>query len=411
MENIGNIGRRWKIGEKGLVERMKHTGKQNIARLLIAALLMGGIPMMTAMTVYATEATRRQLQEAENEKKETESDLGETREELDSLNQEKDSLQGQLNTLNDELQKVSDNLADLEQQIEDKEEEIEITQAELEDAKATEAWQYECMKKRIQFIYESQDYVMMEMLFASANFGEFLNQSDYIEQLSAYDRKKLDEYTATKELIEAAEARLEQEKKDLDDYKAQVEIEKSRVAGLVRQTSTSIEGKADEISQAEAEALAYEQQIKEQEENIEALKAKLAEEIRLSQLAAQSAWRDISEVSFAEEDRYLLANLIYCEAGGESYAGQLAVGAVVVNRVLSSVYPDTVVGVIYQNKQFSPVASGRLAAALAEGKATESCYRAADEAMRGITNVGNCVYFRTPIEGLSGINIGGHVFY
>ena len=390
---------------------MKYTGKQNIARMLILALLVGSFPLTAATTAYATEATRKKLQEAQDAKKETESELGETKEELENLNEEKDSLQGQLNTLNAELKEVSDNLAQLEQQIEDKEEQIEITQAELADAKETEAWQYECMKKRIQFIYESQDYVMMEMLFASADFGEFLNRSDYIEQLSAYDKKKLEEYTQTKELIAAAEAQLQQEKQDLDDYKAQVEVEKSRVSGLVRQTSTNIEGKSNEISQAEAEALAYEEKLKEQEQNIADLQAQLAEEIRLSRLAAQSSWRNISEVSFAEGDRYLLANLIYCEAGGESYEGQLAVGSVVINRVLSSVYPDTVVGVIYQNKQFSPVASGRLAAALAEGKATESCYHAADEAMQGITNVGNCVYFRTPIEGLNGINIGGHVFY
>ena len=131
----------------------------------------------------------------------------------------------------------------------------------------------------------------------------------------------------------------------------------------------------------------------------------------MSKLAAQSSWRDISEVTFADGDRYLLANLIYCEAGGEPYEGKLAVGSVVINRVLSSVYPDTVVGVIYQNKQFSPVASGRLALALAEGRATDSCYQAADQAMSGVTNVGECVYFRTPIDGLTGINIGGHVFY
>ena len=109
--------------------------------------------------------------------------------------------------------------------------------------------------------------------------------------------------------------------------------------------------------------------------------------------------------------RYLLANLIYCEAGGEPYDGQLAVASVVINRVRSSVYPNTVVGVIYQNKQFSPVASGRLELALATNKATSRCYQAADEAMSGVTNVGNCVYFRTPVEGLTGINIGGHVFY
>lgn len=390
---------------------MKHMGKQNTAAVLVLALLIGCLPMTASTTAYATEATRKKLQEAQNEKQQTESELNETKENLEDLNEVKESLQGQLNTLNSQLQQVSDNLAQLEQQIEEKEAEIEKTREELEEARATEEWQYECMKKRVQFIYETQDYVMMEMLLASANFSEFLNRSEYIEQLSEYDRGKLKEYTETKEMIQEAEKRLEEEKEELDDYKAQVEVEKSRVSGLVSQTSTNIAGKKNEISKAEADALAYEERLKEQEANIAQLKAKLAEEIRLSRLAAQSAWRDISEVSFAEGDRYLLANLIYCEAGGEGYAGQLGVGSVVINRVLSSVYPDSVIGVIYQGGQFSPVASGRLAAALAEGKATASCYQAADDAMKGNTNVGNCVYFRTPVEGLSGINIGGHVFY
>ena len=147
------------------------------------------------------------------------------------------------------------------------------------------------------------------------------------------------------------------------------------------------------------------------EEDLETLKKKLAEEIRLSQAAANATWRDISEVSFAEGDLKLLANLIYCEAGGEPYEGKLAVGAVVINRVRSAKFPGTVMGVIYQKKQFSPVASGRLDMYLAIDKANADCYRAAQEAMAGMTNVGNCLFFRTPIEGLTGINIGGHVFY
>ena len=81
------------------------------------------------------------------------------------------------------------------------------------------------------------------------------------------------------------------------------------------------------------------------------------------------------------------------------------------NRVHSAKFPNTITEVVYQRKQFSPVGSGRLDLALAVNKATERCYRAADEAMSGVTNVGNCVFFRTPIEGLTGINIGGHVFY
>ena len=116
-------------------------------------------------------------------------------------------------------------------------------------------------------------------------------------------------------------------------------------------------------------------------------------------------------MTFTEEDRKLLANIIYCEAGGEPYEGKVAVGAVVINRVLSNRFPDTVSGVIYQKNQFSPVASGRFGLALSVDKANAACYQAADEAMLGVTNVGTCVFFRTPIPGLTGINIGGHVFY
>ena len=390
---------------------MSCTGKRRAAAVLALLLLIGGFFETDTERVHATASTRKKLQEAEEEKKKTEAELGQTKEDLEDLNEEKNALQGKLNTLNNQLQEVSAKLEELEAQIKDKKAEIEVTKAELADARATEEWQYECMKKRIQFMYETQDYIMLEMFFSSASFADLLNRSDYIEQLSAYDRKKLEEYIEIKEQIEEVEARLEEEQEELEEYRAQVEVQKSQVSGLVSQTSTSVAGKKNEISQAESEALAYEQQLVEQEENIKKLQEKLAEEIRLSQLAAQSAWRDISEVSFAEGDRYLLANLIYCEAGGESYAGQLGVGSVVINRILSSVYPDSVVGVIYQGGQFSPVASGRLAAALAGGSATASCYQAADAAMSGNTNVGNCVYFRTPIEGLSGIQIGGHIFY
>lgn len=390
---------------------MSCTGKRRAAAVLALLLLIGGFFETDTERVHATASTRKKLQEAEEEKKKTEAELGQTKEDLEDLNEEKNALQGKLNTLNNQLQEVSAKLEELEAQIKDKKAEIEVTKAELADARATEEWQYECMKKRIQFMYETQDYIMLEMFFSSASFADLLNRSDYIGQLSAYDRKKLEEYIEIKEQIEEVEARLEEEQEELEEYRAQVEVQKSQVSGLVSQTSTSVAGKKNEISQAESEALAYEQQLVEQEENIKKLQEKLAEEIRLSQLAAQSAWRDISEVSFAEGDRYLLANLIYCEAGGESYAGQLGVGSVVINRVLSSVYPDSVVGVIYQGGQFSPVASGRLAAALAGGSATASCYQAADAAMSGNTNVGNCVYFRTPIEGLSGIQIGGHIFY
>lgn len=328
--------------------------------------------------------------------------------------------------MNTELSQVSNNLSELEAKITDKEAEIEAldqdiaqVQEELQTAIALKDEQYESMKQQIKFIYEKSDYLYLELFFSAGSFSDFLNKNNYIEQLSSYEEKVLQDYKDAQAAMEAKEAelqlameQLERDKEELGEYKVQVVAEQSRVSGLVSKTANSINATDSQISEAEAEALAYEKRIKEQEENITALKAKLAEEIRLAQLASQSSWRDISEVSFADGDRYLLANLIYCEAGGEPYAGQVAVGAVVMNRVLSSVFPDTVTGVVYQNGQFSPVASGRLALALAEGKATGSCYQAADEAMKGATNVGNCVFFRTPVDGVTPkYRIGGHIFY
>lgn len=392
---------------KGAVEQVKFRERQRAAIVLILILLLPVAPI----TSNATSTTKQQLEEEERKKQETESKLNEAKENIDDLKEEQDTLKGELSKLNSQLSEVSSNLAELENQISTKELEIDVTEQALNEAMEIEKDQYEAMKKRIQFMYESRDFVLLEMLMEAGSFAEFLNYSDYIEQLSEYDRQMLVEYQETIDTIEEEKKRLQEEKEELESLKAQAEVQKSRVAGLVSSTSGSISVYSDQISDAEAAAIAYEADIKKQEENIEYLQQKLAEEIRLSQLAAASAKRDISEVAFADGDRYLLANLIYCEAGGESYEGKVAVGAVVINRVLSSVYPDTVIGVIYQNKQFSPVASGRLALALAEGRATASCYQAADEAMAGVTNVGNCVYFRTPVEGLTGTQIGGHIFY
>lgn len=397
-------------------------GRRKAAVVMLMVSLLG----LTTVTVQATEETRQKIKDAEEEKKETESKLEQTEENLDKLNEQKDSLEGTLTTLNTELSQVSNNLSDLEEKIAAKEAEIDAlnadilqVQADLEEAIRIKDEQYETMKKQIRFMYERSDYLYLELFLSAGSFSDFLNKNSYIEQLSSYQQKVLQDYKDAQAMMEAKEAelqmdmaQLEEDKKELDDYKVQVVAEQGRVSGLVSQTSKSINATAGQISEAEQKALAYEQQIKEQEENLTVLRAKLAEEIRMAELAAQSSWRDISEVSFAEGDRYLLANLIYCEAGGEPYNGQVAVGSVVMNRVLSSVYPNTVTGVIYQSGQFSPVASGRLALALAEGRATSSCYQAADEVMRGTTNVGNCVYFRTPIDGVTPkYTIGGHIFY
>lgn len=392
------------------VERLK--GWKKTAVVLTITLLAGAIPFVSdPLEASAVSSTQQKINEAENQKEALEGKLDETQNQLDTLKGESSSLKKELGNLNEQLSQVVDNLAELERQIAEKEQEIADTQAALEEAKKTESWQYDCMVARVRAMYEMKEENHINALLGSGKISEVLNAADYFTRIAEYDQGKMQEYQENRKLIEEQEARLQAEHAQLENLKTQAEAEKSKVSGLISQTSNSIAQYADQISDAEKQALEYEAQIKKQEENLEELRKKLAEEMAMSQAAANASWRDISEVTFDEGDRYLLANLIYCEAGAEPDEGKLAVGSVVVNRVLSSKYPDSVIGVIYQSGQFSPVASGRLELALTANRATEACYRAADQAMSGATNVGNCVYFRTPVEGLEGINIGGHVFY
>lgn len=389
---------------------MKRFGKTTV---MLAALFLAGAVLSASAVPYvsASSITQQQIQEEEREKEELEGRLDETQSQLEGLKGTSSGLKKELSNLNAQLAQVVSNLEDLERQIAEKQQEILDTQTALEEAKETESWQYECMVARARVMYEMKEDSHINALISAGSFSEVLNAADYYSRIARYDQEKMEEYTENRELIEAHEARLQTEYAELENLKVQAEAEKSKVSGLISQTSSSISQYADQISEAERQALEYEQEIKQKESNIEELKKKYEEELALSRAAANAAWRDISEVAFDENDRYLLANLIYCEAGAEPYDGKVAVGSVVINRVLSSQYPDSVLGVIYQNRQFSPVASGRLDLALSANRATADCYRAADEAMSGVTNVGNCVYFRTPIEGLEGIRIGGHIFY
>lgn len=372
--------------------------------------------MMTALMaqpfscpVYA-ETTSEKIKKAEELKKQTEAQKEAVEAKRDALEEEKSQLQTYLSELNDNLEEISENLENLEEQARKKEEQISQTEAELENAKNEEADQYQLMKKRVKYMYEKGDSTLLEAFLSASSYSDFLNKAEYVSKVEKYDRKMFEGLIAMRKEIEAKEAALIVEREELSTLLEQAQTEQSKVNDMVNSTSGSIAATSGAISAATLEEAAYEAEIKAQEASLAALKKQLAEEQAMSARAAKMSWRDVSEITFEEGDRDLLACLIYCEAGGEPYEGQVAVGAVVINRMRSAAYPNSMVGVIYQNKQFSPVASGRLATRLALG-ANESCYSAADEAMKGSTPVGNCLYFRTVIPEINGQIIGHHVFY
>ena len=92
-------------------------------------------------------------------------------------------------------------------------------------------------------------------------------------------------------------------------------------------------------------------------------------------------------------DIQLMARAINGEARGEPYEGQVAVGAVILNRVTDSRFPNSISGVIYQAGAFTAVADGQINAAISEGS---TVYKAAQDAMNGWDPTGGCVYYFNP---------------
>ncbi len=141
-------------------------------------------------------------------------------------------------------------------------------------------------------------------------------------------------------------------------------------------------------------------------EEREALEAK-----RKAEEAAKKAklMQNTGAVAAGADEARLLAALIYCEAGNQTYEGKVAVGAVVMNRVKSGAYANTISGVIYASGQFTPARNGSVDRVY-NGSIPDSCIQAANAALAGETNVGGCTHFRRA-GGHDGLVIGAHVFW
>lgn len=120
-----------------------------------------------------------------------------------------------------------------------------------------------------------------------------------------------------------------------------------------------------------------------------------------------------SGTSASNNDVYLLARAINGEARGEPYSGQVAVGAVILNRVKHPSFPNSVAGVIYQPGAFTAVDDGQIDAAM-----TSSCERAARDALNGWDPTGGAIYYYNPVTATNKwirsrpiiVTIGKHVF-
>ena len=373
----------------------------NTAIILLLAGILACLPVS---------ATQKQIDKVNDNINKLEQEQENSRQELEDLQNDKTYLSGQLSQLNSQLSALAQELTALADRQQQTEQDILNTEQELETARQEEEAQYSNMKKRIRYFYENGDESLLAVLLSASDFADFLNRTQYVESMYSYDRKMLEEFRQLKEDITARETRLKEDRQALTELANQQEEKLAKVKTLLTQVQNKIDKSNQQIADTKSDIADYEAQLKKQrayEAELEKQKA-IEDAKRLEEIKRQE--EQLPPFTGGDEnDISMLAALIECEAGGEIYEGKLAVGSVVINRVRSSYFPNTLVEVIYQSGQFSPVASGRYATVLSRG-ASQECVRAATEVLAGNITL-NCLYFRRNTGVIQGTVIGNHVFY
>ena len=364
----------------------------------------------------------------------TQDDLDAVNKQLEELRNKQSELNASYGELNEKLSASGEKLSSIEDAVNTKQSEIDATNIQVADMQAEIDQQYAAMKLRIQFMYENNNATILSTLLSAESLSDLLSKSEYIQQISNYDHQKMQELNDLLASLKETQAKLEQEMAELVTLKDAAAREADNFAVLLSQCQTELDTTSDSITDAEALALEYEKQIEQemlerQRREMEALEAarKAQEEADKtnnagnsgnaggnsssgSAMVDQNALNNVLK-NHSAEDVAMLAAIIECEAGNQSYEGKCAVGSVVINRVADPRFANSISGVIYAPYQFSPVASGRFAIVLARG-ANAACTQAAVDVLNGYINI-NALYFHVYDSSVDvgGTVIGDHVFY
>ena len=403
---------------------MKHFIRFKLRNLTVAGLAL----IMAATSAVPFFAYPDQLMA------DTQDDLDAVNKQLEELRNKQSELNASYGELNEKLSASGEKLSSIEDAVNAKQTEIDRSNEDIANMQTEIDQQYAAMKLRIQFMYENNNATILSTLLSAESLSDLLSKSEYIQQISNYDHQKMQELNDLLASLKETQAKLEQEMAELVTLKEDAAREADNFAVLLSQCQTELDTTSDSITDAEALALEYEKQIEQemlerQRREMEALEAakKAQEEADKannsgnssntggnsssgSAMVDQNALNNVLK-NHTAEDVAMLAAIIECEAGNQSYEGKCAVGSVVINRVADPRFANSISGVIYAPYQFSPVASGRFAIVLARG-ANAACTQAAVDVLNGYINI-NALYFHVYNSAVDkgGTVIGDHVFY
>lgn len=358
----------------------------------------------------------------------------------DELESTTSGLKGELNDLNSQLSSLSKELDNTSSQIEDLSAKVEKSKLDLASAQLDEEAQYDSMKDRIKFMYEGGSASLVQILLTSENMGDFLNKAEYVATISQYDRQMLEELQQVRTNVEKKQKDLEQQQSKLSGLQETLTSKRDELSSKISSTSGELADYQAQLDRAKAAEEAL--KLAQNDKVSGSVKADEKQDTKTSnsnnntnnanknnQTAStttttnntnsntnnntnnsNSTTNNGTSTPASTTDVALLAAILQCEAG--SYDGMLAVATVIMNRVASPSYPNSLRAVIYQSGQFAPTWNGSLNKVLSKG-ASSTAYSVAQAALGGARHsaVINCLQFRSASTGVSGVNIGGNVFF
>ncbi len=229
---------------------------------------------------------------------------------LDELNKLKADAAAYISKLDGELAAVEAEIEKMEGEITELEGQITVTEGELAEAIAEEEKQYASMKTRIKFMYEHSNNNILDVLFGSESFSDMINKSEYISNVSKYDREKLDEYVKLREAARLKKEELETEHEVLEQTKAEVEGRKASLEKLqadkrkeVANYNAKIAASEAELAEMKSDMAGIQAAIQAEENNIAAIEAEIRrqeEEARKKAEAAGKAFTPLTagDISF-----------------------------------------------------------------------------------------------------------------
>ena len=342
---------------------------------------------------------------------------------IDNLQNQTSALENELKGINQDILTLSEKISDTEMQVELLNSDIDKTQDDLEKAQKNEDQQYEDMKSRIKYMYEHGSATMLEMLFSAENMSDFLNKADFIENLSNYDRKALNNLKDVHQQIADQKADLEAQQASMKDLQNQLQTQQTQLQAKAAATSTNLNEVNAKLQKAKEEEAARqaEEARKQAEAAAKAEAAASANKQNSSSSSSNSSSGSSSSSggsnssggsTVASDDVTLLAAILQCEARYD-YESMLAVATVIMNRVNSGRFPNSISGVVYASGQFAPVWTGSLDRVLKAGPRSLSI-QVAQDAINGArhSSVSDCYYFLYAAStNRTGVVIGGNVFF